>query len=529
MLRAALGGTMLFAPPAWALATAVLLAITIARSLRPSAARYTLMFNFLFIFFPAASWNEIAGVWSAGLWAVLTLPPFDDSLRACSQSGLPNVLVKTSTGRRASSQLWSLIVVLTLVVVLAAVIENAGLAVASGVVAAFLLWRLSVSVRRIPREPLLVTPVGARVLAGETFQCQTQVTNSSMLPLNIKFFPDDSRLHVEPVQCNLQNGEAAPLAVRAQTSLAGPREVRLLSAAVDPLGLMLSIQSMTVAKITVVPRARVASWLAHQVLERSATGINRATALSRVPTNSAGQQDYYRHRPYIPGDRGNQIDWRRTLKFRDLIVKEFAGAPSRMAVMVASLQADDEEAMDKLAWDLITYSLTFAQEGIPTAIASYGKDGLNFAAPSGDPNEAVRKSLSLLPKISEAPQDAKALGIPDVSWLRRYMRGKGSPEGIGQTVARFLAAELAGLEFAVIDHPLTKAVSEIKRRYHSAAVFILSRSSAEQDMVAVSKDTLERAGYDVFLVNGDSSPRTTRSSPARSAAGPASTESFVAC
>jgi len=513
LLRVALGVSLFLAPLAWVLAIGILVAIMFACAWRPPRAHYALMLNLLILFLPAAFWNELVGAWSAGLWALVALPPLDDSMRVVAPTGFPNELAKTPSGRKASSHLWSLVAVLTLVTMLAAVVANAGLAVASGVAAGFLLWRLSGIVRRVPPDALLVTPVRARVMAGESLQYQIQVTNSSTLPLHVRFFPDAAWLRIEPLQCNLQNGEAAPLEMRVQTSLAGPRQVALLAAALDPWGLLLSIQSAIVAEITVIPRARVASWLARQFLEGAATGVNSVAALSRIPTNSAGQQEYYRHRPYLPGDRGNQIDWRRALKFRELIVKEFSGAPARLAVLVAGLQAEDEEAMDQLAWDVMTYSLTLAQEGVPTAIAAYGQDGLTFTAPTGDPKEAVRQSLTLLPKMSQAPQDAKALGAADVSWLRKQLRNRRKPGGLGESVERFLNTELSALEFAAKDHPLTKAVSEIKRRLPHATVFILSRSRGEQDVVAVSNDALERAGYDVHLVNGIGRPQTARSSP----------------
>ena len=82
-------------------------------------------------------------------------------------------------------------------------------------------------------------------------------------------------------------------------------------------------------------------------------------------------KEYFASRNYLPGDPLKNIDWKHTLKLNELIVKEYIETGGQAAVLAVNLSVNSAEEADKIALNLITAALTFAQEAIPAALAVY--------------------------------------------------------------------------------------------------------------------------------------------------------------
>ena len=275
--------------------------------------------------------------------------------------------------------------------------------------------------------------------------------------------------------------------------------VSLPVVALDPWGLLYTGQTLPALEITVVPRATVSAWLARQFLSGAEPAAGPLQAQTSRPGLYARREEYVRHRLYVQGDAPRDIDWKRTSKFRELVVKEFSGGASQVAALVVNLEAENAEEADRLAWDLIAHALTLAQESIPTAVVALSGEGLLSRPPSNDPKALVRWSMQLLPKISHTSPGARVLGAPDVPWLRQALRNSRDEGEVGGDVQSLLKLELGALEHAFEGHPLARAVEELARQVSQGTVLILSRSPKESDVIAVGKDKLEEAGHRVFL------------------------------
>lgn len=494
-------GTLL-APLPWAVSTSVVLVGNFASALFTIPPQGKLALGLLTLYLPAAVWYVLAGAWGASLWSLLALPVIDYALRVSAPMFLlAGAAEKPPVGRKATALMQTLAVTLALVVFLGALSSNSGLTLASAILAAYLLSLLYRIGRAVPEQPVTAERASARVMAGDTVNTRVTLASTSRLPLYFLLPSDASGARVRPSQFSLDEGEELSVTVTFLTSLAGPDMVSLPVVALDPWGLLYTGQTISAAEITVVPRAAVSAWLARQFLLGAEAAAGPSQAQTARPGLFARRDEYVRHRLYVPGDAPRDIDWRRTSKFRELVVKEFSGGASQVAALLVNLEAENAEEADRLAWDLIAHALTLAQESIPTAVAAFGGDGLLSRPPSNDPKALVRWSMQLLSKISYTSHGARVLGVPDVPWLRQALRD-GRDEGeVGGGTQSLLKLELGSLEHAYEMHQLARAVEGITRQLSRATVLILSRSPKEGDVLAVGKDKLEKAGHRVLVAD----------------------------
>jgi uncharacterized protein (DUF58 family) len=152
--------------------------------------------------------------------------------------------------------------------------------------------------------------------------------------------------------------------------LAGESHPQLQVSAVDPRGLIQINQILEPLNLHIIPRAKYAEWLATKYIEQTSSGVISAVDLSaQAFVKPKRGIEYLESRTYQPGDTLRDIDWKHTLKLRQMVVKKYTEAGEQAAIIAVNLSVTDAEAADKLAFNLITVALTLAREGIAAALA----------------------------------------------------------------------------------------------------------------------------------------------------------------
>jgi hypothetical protein len=260
---------------------------------------------------------------------------------------------------------------------------------------------------------------------------------------------------------------------------------------------------MEIAKLTVIPRATYATWLARRYLEEGA-GALRGTALSSpiTPFSERGGRgvEYHSSHPYSPGDRLKDIDWKHTARLREFIIKKFLDMPGQVAVVVVNLAAGDAEEADRMAYNLVTSVLALAVNSIPMALAAYNQREVVEATPLTAPNVMLRKVLQLIEETVWLEPAVRFLQPPD---LRRLGRTQRELEGVGsepgQRLAAILGLEREAVQRATAQHPVALALRQTTSFVAPPAMIIaISSYNHDAEALSVTLARLEERGYRVL-------------------------------
>ena len=505
VVSAGLALGVLLAPfPLILAALALLLAQLFWASLRV-APQEQLSFSLLTIFLPTVLWYQVAGIWGSGLWALLALPGLHWALQGASELVLENRSTP-ALGRSVTTLLKSVTTSLALVEGIAALTANPGLALAVGIVASYLLGSVGLGLRRVPALAVALERAHVRIMADDVLSCRVALKNNSSVALRLFLKVEARGIRVEPRTLTLETDEVASLHLTINPPLAGPDQVHISVCALEPQGLVYTHQRVEAAEVIVVPRATVAAWLARAFLTGGGGSAGYLSGQTRTASWTKLREEYSHHRPYLPGDSVRDIDWKRTRKFHELLTKEYGGGAAQRAIVLLDLDAGSAEDADRLALELVTTSLTLAQEGITTTVAAYNQSEAFVGGPLRDAKALVKFGMELLPKLTHVLRGTTVLGMPDVSWLRRMTKAiqKGVQDNgqghlpAGQ-VQRLLGAELQALEEMASGHPLSSIVANVIRTTRPpASVLVLSHSSHNQHILAWGLDRLTAAGYRVM-------------------------------
>jgi len=251
-------------------------------------------------------------------------------------------------------------------------------------------------------------------------------------------------------------------------------------------------------ELEVIPRARYAKWLAMKHLEQTGAGV---AATATMPPNEVilpkRGVEYFDSRTYQPGDTLRNIDWKHTLKFSQLIVKEYIEAGGQSAIIAANLSVTDVEEADKLAFNLITTALTLAQEAIPTALAVYNHQGVVLTTTIIDSREILKQAMLLVKDISRVEFAHRFLQLPDISKLRRNItRLKQATSEPGQRLLSMLNFEHQTIEQAAKNHPATLALLQVTEHISPPAIIaVVSQLNHDTEALLLTGENLNRRGF----------------------------------
>ena len=408
-------------------------------------------------------------------------------------------------GMHTTRILNTLAISLGAIIILAIATGATDLLVTSALLLAALAARFAQEVYALRASPFRLQPKRLRVLAGSQGRVTMEVRNDAPFPLRAVVSSPQPWLALRPETLHLESGGRASLEITAAPRLAGPGSPDIRAVTAGPWGLVAAGYSTAPLELHVVPRARYAAWLARRYLEATGQqGGEIATQVVRPLPRRMSGIEYHRLREYEPGDQLRDIEWRHTLKLRELIVKERLDTPAGSAVLLVNLAVASEEEADWLAYHLVTSALSAAHQGVRVSILAYNEWDVVLDMEPRDGREALKEALRLSTRLAYVAPIERLLAPPDVLRLRRAVRRL---EADGATLAALLRIELAELEQLARYHPVAAlAGSLIQRRQQGSVITVISHWNHDAEALAVALSWLRRRGYRVVDLHAEEAP-----------------------
>lgn len=426
---------------------------------------------------------------------IVTVPGLyllDYALRQYAKVG---AIVVGGKSRQVTPMARALIVTVLAITLVSLLIGNLVLLFTSFMLGIYLLALLIWSILAIPRLPVNIPTAFKRIIAGSTVTIPLYATSRTGVRLHCLVSPVDSWVRVNP-QRFILNDTPVELGLSITPPLAGPTLPQCRVSVTDSRGLIQANQVIEPVELQVIPRAKYAEWLALKYLEQ--TG---AKAMAAVSLDSArilkGGMEYYDSRDYQPGDQLRDMDWKHTIKLSQLIVKEYIEVGRQMAIVAVNLSVGDAEEADKLAFSLITTTLTLAREAIPTALAVYDHEKVVLTTGLAEPRETLKRTLSLVKDISLAEFPQRYLQPVDISKLRQNINQlQLATSEPAKRLATVLDLEYRALTEAAKNHPAALALLSVVEQVPSMAfVILVSQLNHDAEALLITTQRLEKRGF----------------------------------
>ena len=370
---------------------------------------------------------------------------------------------------------------------------------------AFVIYLLAILIRilyAIPKLPVDIAATRKRVIAGTTTEVSLHAINKASVRLHSLLNPVDPWIKTTPQKFILDSVKTQ-LNLIITPPLAGPSLPQLQASLIDFRGLVQVNQVIEPLELHVIPRARYAEWLAMGYLEQ--TGVMGAAGSSLLPRTNARPQkgiEYFDSRDYQPGDPLRDIDWKHTVKFNKLVIKEFIESGGQTAIVAVNLSVTDAEEADKLAFNLITTALTLAHEAIPTALTVYNHQHVTFTTPVTDPRETLKQTLLIVKDITSVKLVHRFLQPPDISALKRNITllGQVTSEPV-QRLFGMLQFEYAAIEQAAKNQPAYLALSRVTEHVQPPAIIALvSQMNDDTEALLAITENLTKRGFTTIRI-----------------------------
>ncbi|HEX74233.1 MAG TPA: DUF58 domain-containing protein [Dehalococcoidia bacterium] len=387
-------------------------------------------------------------------------------------------------------------------------INNITLFLAGVIVVLYLLTILIRVLFSVPRLPLEIPVVEKRAISGATADISLKTGSQACVRLHSMISSASTEVTIKPERFTL--GEAdIEFNLTITPTLAGPSRPQLWLSATDLWGFLRVNQVIEPVELYVIPRARYAEWLAMRYLEKTQTKGSVATTTPEAITIPSSGVEFLDSRDYQPGDELRRVDWKHTLKLNKLIMKEYMDVGQQSAVIGVNLSVNDAEEADKLAFDLITTSLTLAQEAIPTALAAYNYHEVVLTTPVINPREALKQALTLVKGIGCVEFACRFLQPADISQLRRnIVLLKQATSKPAQQLSNILDFEHRAMEEAAMNNPATLALSTVAKYAPSPAIIILvSQLNHDTEALTITTERLSKRGFTSIPVESARQPR----------------------
>jgi uncharacterized protein (DUF58 family) len=400
-------------------------------------------------------------------------------------------------GKRSSPTLNSLAIAVLAVGFLGLIVASATILLVAAALFLGLVARLGYILVAARDMPLKAESMELRVLAGEERTTHFRLQNEASFSLRVDLSSPSPWLRLPKPEVDLGPGAAADIEVTAAPPLAGPAQPTIEAMLIDPWGFLFWGIDIYPLRLRVIPRAQYAVWLARRYLEQT----GRQQPVSPNALNRIRGVEYLRHRQYQPGDRLKDLDWRRTARFREPIVKEYSESPEGGAVILVNLVAGDAEEADWLGYHLVTSALTAARAGISSALAAYNQHEAVLVTGPLRPRETLKQALRVSDEITLASREERLLAPPNLSRLRRSVRSlyRNGSGGVGSNLGEILQREIEALEDLTREHPLTTALGGALTGSPSPkTITVISRWNHDTEALAVTLPRLKIQGYRVL-------------------------------
>jgi uncharacterized protein (DUF58 family) len=409
----------------------------------------------------------------------------------------------TAYARRPTDICLTLLLITIVGMFVAWLVGSLSLFLASAIISLYLGILVAVVLRR-PAKPVAEEEVQQRIVAGAeghlVIKLKPRMKTGGLLFVKSPY----AWLKVSPNVLSLQESEPA-VKVSFSPPLSGPSIVKLRGKATDRWGLIQNSFELAPIRLYVIPRARYAAWLAKRYLAWTKPGaipLMSSTEVQKTTYGLRGGIEYYGNQLYQPGDSLKDIDWKHSLKYNELITREFAGFHGRPAVILINLAISSAEEADKLAYNIIVTALSLAQEDIPAALAAYNHEGVKITTPALQPRQLVLQSLQVAQEMVTFINPVKYLKPPDVARLRANMSRIRLIEGKAAGVlAQLLQLEYHSLCHNIRLHPATKALTEVFGKTDKQSnIVIISHRNHDAEALAFQTSSFTQRGHAVINV-----------------------------
>ena len=361
-----------------------------------------------------------------------------------------------------------------------------------------------VVLRGLPLKPVEETQVQQRMVAGTEAHLNIKLTSKTKVGGLLCVESPYEWLKVSPNVLPLKRNEMV-MKVSLSPMLSGPSIIKLKGYATDRWGLIQIRFELEPIRLFVIPRARYAAWLAKKYLAETKPGalplISNIRAIKPIYGLRRGVE-YYGSRLYQPGDSLRNIDWKHSLKYNELITKEFAEFHGQSAVMLINLAVGDAEEADKLAYKIIVTTISLAQENIPAALAVYNHEGVQLTTAILQPRQLSLQSLQVAKEMVTFINPVRYLNPPDVARLRanisriRFAESKAS-----KVLVQLLELEYQNLNNNAKLNPATKALSEVFAEVDKRSnIVIISHRNHDAEAIAFNTFSFARKGNAVITI-----------------------------
>ncbi len=498
-LVTALVAAAVLSPPFYSWVAMALLLLGLYSILRPPRAGVNLSLTLAILFLLPLMLEPLVETVASALFLLPALPLLDSALREQA----PAQAHRFSEGTRATTTTKALAGAILAMLAISIIAWNATLAIASAIIMCYLIGLVSYIMVAIGREPLEVSEISVRVIAGETAEREADIKSKARMPLGLSLSTPYPWARLDPDVLTIRGEVRVSLTI--SPLLSGPSKLPFKASILDQWGLIEVGQELGPLKLYVIPRARYAEWLAKKYLEQTAPGA--ATTAVTLPPQAAPKGvgrgvEYHNSRAYQPGDRLKDIDWKHTVKLRELVVKEYAEAQGQAAILLVNLTARDTEEADLVVYSLITSALTLARDAIPAALAAYDQEKVLASTRILNPRETVKKALELAENMVLVEAVERFLQPPEVKRLRRAMgQLEDAHTNPSRRLYEILRMEYITLENAAKVHPLARALmGTIEHVPPPATITLVSPLNHDIDALSMTIERLAERGYNVITV-----------------------------
>ena len=406
--------------------------------------------------------------------------------------------------RRPTSICLALISIALAVLCMSLLFGSLPLLLASAAVTSYLGILSAVALRWLPLKPVEETQVEQRIVARTEEHLYIKLTTKTKIGGLLFVESPYEWLQVNPEILSFKQNKPI-VKVSLSPALSGPSIVKLKGHATDRWGLIQVKFELEPIRLYVIPRARYAAWLAKKYLTETTAGIlpmmSNLGALKSIAGLKRGVE-YYGNQLYQPGDSLKSIDWKHSLKYSELVTKEFMVSHGQSAVVLINLAAGNADEADELAYKIITTAISLAQENIPAALATYDHENVKLTTGTLQPQQLLISSLQVAQEMVTFINPVKYLHPPDVTRLRanisriRFAESKAS-----EVLLQLLQLEYKNISNNARLNPATKALSEVLAKVDKRSnIVIISHRNHDAEALSFNTFNFAKTGNAVITV-----------------------------
>ena len=448
-------------------------------------------------------------VWSSFLHPILSvlvvipaLITLDNELRSLH----PTIQIPSfRPGYRSSHVLNSLVALVICLAVVGVLAGSLALVALTTILFTAILTRILQVAIQLTKIPIEGTSEELRVIAMKEVSMSLTLQNHSPFQLLVKATSPYAWLKISSEPFEIQPRGAITIEIIVKPPLSGPTRPTIQLTIKNPWGLIWTGQNLKPFEINVIPRAKYAEWLGKRYLEQNGP-IGDITIGTQLLGLTRGVE-YNSSRVYQPGDRQKDIDWHHSLKFQELIIREYKDPALGRIILLVNLESANYDESDWVAYYMMTSALTAARQGLPVALAAYNQENVISWPKLLNGKEAIKTTLQLLQRIAIRSQEERFLDTPNPVRLRRELDAQNYKDNQTKitNIHELMRIELDALENYSRDHPVSQVLHKhLTKIPPPATITIISRWNHDAEVLSVVIPRLRYKGYTVLDLKAES-------------------------